>query len=223
MLNFYGYKEATRKPKAFKEILDVLKYMVHNNMIEIVQDLDSLSYDSGIEIKIIPENFDFPEKFGKITSSQYESIMRADTSLNRESILMIFLYINSYIGCRKRNDDGSEPSNPEKYPEAFWRSMENMAKDLAMSKETIKRSIDYLTTSSNNRPAILVKEETGSVQKDKTSPPQNLPNIYVLNKEGYQQEIEWALNKLSGTYGTQRLQLQKEGFAKKKRNFQDTN
>ena len=39
--------------------------MINNKMIEIKQDLDSLSYDTGIEIKIIPENFDSTEKFGK--------------------------------------------------------------------------------------------------------------------------------------------------------------
>ena len=211
VLNFYGYKTNKNKPKAVYEILDVLEYMIHNKMIEVVQDLNLLSYDSVIEIKIIPENFDYSEKFGKITSFQYDAIMMADTSLNRESILMVFLYINSYIGCRKKNDDSAELPNPEKYPEAFWKSMESMAKDLAMSKETIKKCIDYLTTSSDNRPALLIKREVGSVQPDKTKPPQNIPNIYVLNKEGYQQEIEWAINKLLEVYGIKRFNTLKGG------------
>ena len=169
-------------------------------MIEIEQDLDAASYDTAIEIKIIPENFDSTEKFGKITSSQYDVIMMADTSLNRESILMAFLYINSYIGCRKRNDDGSNMQNAKDYPEAFWRSIENMAKELSMSKDTINKCIDYLTTPTGDIPALLVKREVGSVQKDENKPPQNFPNIYVLNKEGYQREIEWAMNKMLEVY-----------------------
>lgn len=214
VLNFYGYKTNKNKPKAVYEILDVLKYMIHNKMIEVVQDLDSLSYDSVIEIKIIPDNFDYYEKFGKITSSQYDAIMMSDTSLNRESILMVFLYINSYIGCRKKNVDGAEPPNPEKYPEAFWKSMESMAKDLAMSKETIKRCIDYLTTSSDNRPALLIKKEVGSVQIANTKSPQSIPNIYVLNKEGHQQEIKWAINKLLKVYGVNKFESLKGGNKK---------
>ena len=103
VLDFYGYKTKKNKPKAVYEILDVLEYMINNKMIEVKQDLDSLSYDTGIEIKIIPENFDCPEKFGKLTSSQFDVIMMADSSLNRENILMAFLYINSYIGCLKKN------------------------------------------------------------------------------------------------------------------------
>lgn len=174
--------------------------MINNNMIYVKQDLDSLSYDTGIEIKIIPENFDYPDKFGKITSSQYDFIMMADTTLNRENILMAFLYINSYIGCRKRNSDGSELKNAHNYPEAFWRSIDSMASELSMSKDTINQCINYLTSSTEKHNALLIKREVGSVQPDKSKPPKNVPNIYVLNKEGYQQEIEWALNKMLEVY-----------------------
>lgn len=211
VLNFYGYKTHKRKPKAVSEIRDILEYMINNKMIEVAQDLDAASYDTAIEIKIIPENFDSTEKFGKITSSQYEVIMMADTSLNRESILMAFLYINSYIGCRSRNSDGSNMPNAKDYPEAFWRSIENMAKELSMSKDTINKCIDYLTTPSNGTPALLVKREVGSIQKDENKPPQNVPNIYVLNKEGYQQEIEWAMDKMLEVYGVKEFCPMKSG------------
>ena len=211
VLNFYGYKTCKRKPKAVIEIRDVLEYMINNKMIETAQDLDAVSYDTVIEIKIIPDNFDFPDKFGKLTSSQFDVIMMADTSLNRESILIAFLYINSYIGCRSRNSDGSELPNAKDYPEAFWRSIENMAKELSMSKDTINKCIDYLTTSSDDIPALLVKREVGSIQKDVNKPPQNVPNIYVLNKEGYKQEIEWAMDKMLEIYGVEKFCPMKSG------------
>ena len=200
VLDFYGYKTTSRKPEAFKEILDVLEYMINNQMIEVKQDLDSLSYDTGIEIKIISENFDSTEKFGKLTSSQFDTIMMADSSLNRENILVAFLYINSYIGCRPRQNDGSEYENAKDNPEAFYRSIKNMSEELSMSKDTINQCIGYLTKSTDNIPALLIKREVGSVQQDKSKPPQNVPNIYVLNKEGYKQEIEWALNKMLELY-----------------------
>ena len=169
-------------------------------MIEVKQDLDSLSYDTGIEIKIIPDNFDSPDKFGKLTASQFDTIMMADSSLNRENILVAFLYINSYIGCRKKQDDGSEYENAKDNPEAFYRSIKHMSEELSMSKDTINQCIEYLTKSSDDIPALLIKKEVGSVQPDKSKPPQNVPNIYVLNKEGYKQEIEWALNKMLELY-----------------------
>lgn len=211
IMNFYGYKTHRNKPKAFKEVLDVLEYMINNKMIEVKQDLDAISYDTGIKITIIPDNFDSTEKFGKLTSGQFDTIMMADSSLNRENILMAFLYINSYIGCRSRNSDGSEYENAKDNPEAFFRSIENMAKELSMSKDTINKCIDYLTTSSDDIPALLVKREVGSIQKDANKPPQNVPNIYVLNKEGYQREIEWAMNKMLEVYGVKEFCPMKSG------------
>ena len=174
--------------------------MINNKMIEVKQDLDSLNYDTGIEIKIIPENFDYPDKFTKLTTSQFNTIMMADSSLNKENILMAFLYINSYIGCRSRQDDGSEYDNAKDNPEAFYRSIKHMSEELSMSKDTINQCIEYLTTSSETHEALLIKKEVGSVQPNKTKPPQNVPNIYVLNKEGYEQEIKWALNKMLELY-----------------------
>ena len=211
VLDFYGYKTTSRKPKAFKEILDVLEYMINNQMIEVKQDLDSLSYDTGIEIKIIPKNFDSTEKFAKLTSSQFDTIMMADSSLNKENILVAFLYINSYIGCRPRQDNGSEYENAKDNPEAFYRSISNMANELSMSKDTINQCIEYLTESSYDTPALLIKREVGSVQPDKSKPPQNVPNIYVLNKEGYKQEIEWALSKMLELYKVDEFYPSKSG------------
>ena len=125
-------------------------------MIEVKQDLDSLSYDTGIEIKIISENFDSTEKFGKLTSSQLDTIMMADSSLNRENILVAFLYINSYIGCRPRQNDESEYENAKDNPEAFYRSIKHMSEELSMSKDTINQCIGYLTKSIDSVPALLI-------------------------------------------------------------------
>ena len=179
--------------------------MVNNKMIEIKQDLDSLSYDTGIEIKINKDVFDDSKKFAKLTSSQFDNIMMADSSLNRENILVAFLYINSYIGCRKRNEDGSEKENAKDNPEAFFKSIKHMAKDLSMSKDTINQCVEYLTKSTNERDALLIKREVGSVQPDKSKPPKNVPNIYVLNKEGYEQEIRWAIDAIIKLYKTDEI------------------
>ena len=201
VLDFYGYKTHKRRPKAVQEILDVLEYMINNKMIEVKQDLDSLSYDTGIEIKVIPENFEAMDKFSKITSSQLDFIMMNESSINKENILMAFLYINSYIFVRPRNKKNEEAMyNPETKPEAFWKSIESMSKELSMSKDTINQCIQYLTSSIGDKKPLLIKKEVGSIQPDPKKPPQNVPNIYVLNKEGYEQEIEWAIAKMLEIY-----------------------
>lgn len=212
VLNFYGYKTHKRRPKAVQEILDVLEYMINNKMIEVQQDLDSITYDTGIEIKIIPENFDAVDKFSKITSSQLDFIMMNESSINKENILMAFLYINSYIFVRPKNKDNEETMyNPETKPEAFWRSIDSMSKELSMSKDTINQCIQYLTSSIGDKEPLLIKKEVGSVQPDPKKPPQNVPNIYVLNKEGYEQEIEWAIAKMLEIYNVDSFGEMKSG------------
>lgn len=197
-MEFYGYKANKNKPKTFNEILDILEYMINNEMIEVAQDLDSLSYDTGIEIKINTKNFDCPERFTKLESYQLDHILTAETSLNKENILMAFLYISSYIGCRKRNEDGSELENPQNNPEAFWKSINNMAKDLGMSKNTINQCIEYLTTYNNDTPPLLIKHNISEFNNEDDFI--NLPSIYVLNKKGYKNEIKWAINKMKEIY-----------------------
>lgn len=200
VLDFYGYKTHRNKPKAFHEILDVLEYMINNKMIEIKLDLNAVDYDTGIEIKIIPENFDSIDNFSKITSSQLDFIMMSESSINKENILMAFLYINSYIFIRPKKGEEEIMYNPETKPEAFWRSMETMSRELSMSKDTLNQCIQYLTTSIEDKKPLFIKKEVGSIHQDIKKPPQNVPNIYVLNKDGYEQEIEWAISKMLEIY-----------------------
>ena len=200
VMEFYGYKTTKHKPKTFHEILDVLEYMINNKMIEIDQDLDSVNYDTGIEIKIIPDNFDSADNFSKITSSQLDFIMMSESCINKENILMAFLYINSYIYIRPKNGSEEIMYNPETKPEAFWRSIDSMSKELSMSKDTINQCIQYLTSFIGDKKPLLIKKEVGSIQPDPKKPPQNVPNIYVLNKEGYEQEIKWAISKMLEIY-----------------------
>ena len=203
VLDTCGYKRTKNKPKIFHEIIKSLMFLEVNNYIDIdFFDIYTVGYDDCITLKIITGNFDSSEDFTKIYGKDFDSIMNSNEKPTKESILTSFLYINSYIGCRPRNDDGSEKMyNPEIQPEAFWKTIKNMANELSMSKDTISQCLDYLTTSTDGRDALLIKEEVGYIPQDKDKPPLNAPNIYVLNKEGYQKEIEWALQKMLEIYG----------------------
>lgn len=203
IFNLCKYKQTKHKPKIFFEIIKCLLFLHESNMINITSDFDihSVGYNECIQMDIIPENFDATDKFSKITSSQLDFIMMSESSINKENILMAFLYINSYIFIRPKNKNNEETiSDPKSKPEAFFRSMESMAKELAISKDTLNQCIQCLTSSSENQKPLLIKREVGSIQPDPKKPPQNVPNIYVLNKEGYEQEIEWAILKMLEVY-----------------------
>ena len=203
IFNLCNYKQTRHKPKIFYEIIKCLLFLNESNMIRITSDLDiySVGYTDCIQMDIIPENFDATDKFSKITSSQLDFIMMSESSINRENILVAFLYINSYIFIRPKNKNNEETiSNPKSKPEAFFRSMESMAKELAISKDTLNQCMNCLTSSVGDKKPLLIKREVGSIQPNPEKPPQNVPNIYVLNKEGYEQEIKWAILKMLEVY-----------------------
>lgn len=203
IFNLCGYQQDRHKPKIFFEIIKCILFLNESNMIKITSNFDiySVGYNECIQMNIICSNFDAVDKFSKITSSQLDFIMMNESSINKENILMAFLYINSYIYVRQRDKNGNETmTNPETKPEAFWRSIESMSKELSMSKDTINQCIQYLTSSIGDKEPLLIKKEVGSVQPDPKKPPKNVPNIYVLNKQGYEQEIEWAIGKMLEIY-----------------------
>ena len=198
-----GYKCTRQKPKLFNEILKCILFLDSCGYIKLDPiDPYSISYDQCITLKIIAQNFDTANKFTKIYNSEIDSILctcndskEKKIHINRENILTVYLYIKSYIGSRKEVQEGSA-----QYPLAFWKSTLQMAKDLAMSRQTITDCIDYLTTPSDTNKPLLIKHETGYIPQEDNKPPKQAPNIYVLNKEGYEKEIQWALNKMMEIY-----------------------
>lgn len=198
VLRYYNAKITKHKPKAFTEIVNVLKYMNENKMIETQQDLDSVSYDTGIKIAVKSNYFDLDGKYCMIPFNVFDKIMDSDTTVNKEAALLSYLYIGSYIGGdvpqNQTETDEQYLKRLKKYPKAFFRDINNMAKDLSMSKDTLTKCINYL-----QKEGLIIKKTVGSIKRD-GKPPQNVPNIYVLNQNGYKQEIEWALEKMKKNY-----------------------
>lgn len=96
VLDFYGYKTTRHKSKVYEEIIVVLKYMIDRQMISVKQDLNSIKCDTGIEIQINSDSFDCSDQFTIITSSQLDAILNS-SNINRESLLLTFLYIKCYL------------------------------------------------------------------------------------------------------------------------------
>ena len=208
VLSLCGYKPAKTRPKIFFEVIKTLLFLKNNYFVELKIDLNKISYNDLIEIRIIQENFDACENFTKLYGKDLDRIMSIDAKPTKESILLVFLYTSSYIGCRSKKDDGTEYENAKDNPEAFFKSLDSMAKELSMSKDTINQCVECLI-SNEEHPALLVRKNVGSIPATKSQPPKNVPNIYVLNKNGYQQEIKWALDKMLEVYGVKNFEQKK--------------
>lgn len=208
IIEICGYKCTRQKPKIFNEILKCILFLDTSGYIELDPiDPYTITYDRCITLKIIAQNFDTSKHFTKIHNNEIDSILCTTHLLtenkirtNRENILTSYLYIKSYIGSRKNNQVDDNKEDYDTNPLAFWKSVQKMSEDLSMSKKTIGDCINYLTTSTDNNESLLIKHETGYIPQDDNKPPKQAPNIYVLNKEGYEKEIQWALNKIMEIY-----------------------
>ena len=187
VFDFYRYKCSPKKRNVFYEVIQVLQFMGNNKMIELLTDLKDITYTTCIEIKILNGAFITDKNFTRIYTNQFLAIGGMDYS-GKENILLVYLYVKSYIISRK-----IDIPNPFDYPEAFYKSTDKIAKDLGMSKSTVNKCLQTLTSGEH---PLLIKKEMGFSHSEKDKSVKKLPNIYVLNKSGYETEIAWAKEKL---------------------------
>ena len=57
----------------------------------------------------------------------------------------------------------------------------------------------FTSTVADKQP-ILIKINAEDVKAYVGKIPQNIPNVYVLNKKGYEQEVKWAIQKMLQIY-----------------------
>lgn len=215
------YMRRNPRPKIVKEIIKCLLFLEANNYIELdYLDIYNVPYDRCITLNIIVENFDCAANFTKVYNSEFDLLLCTDytikqkqMSVRHENLLLVYLYIKSYIGCRKKQNDLKNINNKESFndnPLAFWRTIQSMSSELGMSKKTIDECLDYLTNDSDDHAALLIKYDTGYIPQSQNKPPKQAPNIYVLNQKGYQNEIKWAVKKMLQIYGVDSFIQEKE-------------
>lgn len=195
---FLGYS-TKNKTKVFFKVTASIKYMVEHKIIEILDDgfdLDKIGFDYGITIKPNPKYFNSKNDFIRVPYRYLEHIEHDDFYSNKENVLLVLLYICSFIVPRCKLTDGSDI---EKYkrdcPEAMWRSINTISEDTGLSTTTITKCIEYLTSNNYDHNPILLKKTLKSFDTTMETF-KNSPSIYVLNNENAQQELKWAFEKI---------------------------
>lgn len=195
---FLGYS-TKNKTKVFFNIIDSLQFMVDHKIIQILDkdiDLNKIGFDYGITIKTNPDFFNNKNDFVKIPYKYLDYIENDNFHSNKENVLLVLLYICSFIVPRTKTANGNELYyNPQNHPEAMWRSINKFSEDTALSTATIAKCIEYLICDDYNHKPILIKKNM--LEFDKTlSTFKNSPSIYVLNNENAQQELKWAFERI---------------------------
>lgn len=147
-----------------------------------LNDFCKAGYDTFIPISIIPSHFYKDNNFTKIYHSDIDKIINIQSSNKMETLIYTYMCICSYITVRPKDENGKEIMyNPETKPEFFSRNIRSVSKETGISKTSLFRCLDSLTEN-----GLLIKKYISSKQ----------PAIYVLNIPGWENELNWATQKV---------------------------
>ena len=188
ILKMLGYKLLPHKPTIFYEIINSLICLKISNYIDFdlsEEDLCKASYSTCIKIYIIEQHFDKNGNFTKLFYSDVDKLLLIhDSTIKKENLLNVFLYVSSCIYKRPKDENNKEIMyNPETKPEVFYKNITLLAPKIGMSRATIFSCLD-----------VLVKHEL--LKKKEMNNNFRYSNLYALNKPGYEQELEWAAQKI---------------------------
>lgn len=186
ILNTLGYSMRRNKPNVFYSILNSLMCLQKSNYIKMDMNLDDFckaGYDTFIPINIISSHFYKDSNFTKIYHSDIDKIINIKSTNKMETLIYVYMCICSYITIRPRDENGKEVMyNPETKPEFFNRNIRSVSNETGVSKKSLFECLNSLTENK-----LLVKRIISVKQ----------PAIYVLNTPGWEQELNWAMQKIS--------------------------
>lgn len=188
-----GYQINRTKTGAILPFRQQIQFLVDNNMIQFNTPISNFKGNNFASIKIL-DDFDSVEDYTIITADEIDTLLQSKTKIEKANLFAIYLYMKSYIFQRNLTDIGEEFADAPSKPSAFFKSIDSIMQDTGISKETINRCIkEYIHL------RLFKCKQTGSY-KTSNDKEKNAPNIYVLDNDKAEQEIEWAVEKLKQMY-----------------------
>ena len=147
---------------------------------DIIPDYDipvnAYSPTEGISYTVNSDSFDVVDNFTKLTDTEFDSIIRNNSSRDKENILGVYLYIKSFY----------HPYTSVNRPIGFHNSLSSISKALDISERVLIKALSWLVEQK-----LLIKYYVGSIETDNVKKPRkNVPNIYIPNLEQSQDEID---------------------------------
>lgn len=185
----------TKKDNVYDDIIKIFKFLsIDNNYFTFINtDWSKITFNTKIRWMINKEKYEsIDENYTQLKYCEYDKICSMDLSKSRkiknDDVLNVFLNIKSYIFPRRYKEE------IESYPEYCFRSVENIIQDLNIGRDKVEKCIELLT----EKDGLLVKYNVNANSDFKNNGTYigKIPNIYVLNKQGYEQEIKYAVKQV---------------------------
>ena len=207
-----GYIANEKSMVAINEFKSILEFMYDNQMIEFVTPFKNIKGNLLSQIKLL-DNFDIVENFTKITLNEVDTLILESSKIDKSILFSIYLYMKSFMINRPLTIDGEEYKNAHEKPSSFFGTYNSIIEALGYSKGTITKCFDeYIKL------GLLKKHETGSyfVSFNGVIKKINAPNIYVINNDKADKEIQWTLEKFKQLYNVDQFHEMQNKYKNKK-------
>ena len=186
-----GYTPHKGKDRTNDQFRQELSDMYRNNYsgcfdLYTESDISTINTNERFVLNLSNILYDY-DSFTKILFNDFDKIIHSDYK-----ILLIYLYIKSYIFERKKDRDGTELESIQNKQEGYALSYEQISKGTNIAKSSVIKIIIAL------QDLQLIECYTTGGYKDQDGKIRNAPNIYVLY--GKQKEIPYIINNLRKQY-----------------------
>lgn len=176
-------------------IPDIHKNRTNDKFISVLDTLESLGYFEKItgdyignkicELQLDINKFENLKSFAYVTLKELKLINSYNSHLRNITPDKLLLVL-SYIRVNKLRRSSNQQSNPKKKPEFFYRHINKIAEDLALSSKTVTacvtalESLDIIASCSMPR----YQDKYGNWHTDVT--------LFVDKINDWQQELDWG-------------------------------
>jgi hypothetical protein len=180
----YGYSMSRNKNGFLTDIRSSLAKFVEHGLIEplnIQNSMENIKASEYILIKLNPKFFPAND-YVRFTYGEFIKLVNIRSSVQTPNVFKVFL-------CIKARMDGRDAK-----PSAFYQSIVEFSKETGISRVTVDKCLELLV--SNH---LLIRYQTGKYQNN-YGVIINAPNIYTLNDDKAEENIDIALDSLKNVF-----------------------
>ena len=165
------------------DTIQALSALHKKGYIDFVDKLDGYRYNKFIRVQATENLLDCKD-YTRLEYYELDTLMESDYNVKRENIVRVFLYL-------KRNFYHRDPFDTDsKVPNACIKCQKDIVWDTGLCRQTVIKCVNCLSGMNGDYPLIIVAKSRRIGKSIREQ------NIYVLNRPGYEHEIELAQDML---------------------------
>lgn len=188
----FGYAASKNSRSSLLSFKNQIISLASNGMIEMLSPIEKLKGDTCFDIKIL-DAFDSVDHFTILTAKEIDTLISSKSSIEKDNLFAIYLYMKSFMFPHPLDNEGNLFKDAKDKPASFRGTIDSIVLNTGTSIATVNSCIEEIV-----KLKLFKRHETGSYPtiENGKQVERNAPNIYVLNDEDADREIQWSIEKL---------------------------